>query len=349
MLYFFLMSESTQLSNILDLCIQIDQVAVEIYTSLSASAGSDALKGFWEKMGVDGKSHLEYWKQLKTLASYDDLPQAFHDPEDVFTDLVERLTRIQELRDQWKKDKTISSAFVIAYRLETTKLHPAFRTLFQFYRPFTDGTSPEENEFNETNINAFVEALQKYGEVTPELELVGETLQHLWNQNKLLSQQAMIDPLSNLLNRRGFFMLAHQIAHLSKRNRIPIAVLLVEVNGLKAINELHGLQKGDEVLKAVAGSLQSTLRQSDLIARYGGNRFIILLPDTSKQGSTIVAEKLRKTVFSTRPMGITVTVRIGVSEDVMKDDIKQSLSELIHRAEGNYSVAKTKEKDQIGS
>ena len=129
----------------------------------------------------------------------------------------------------------------------------------------------------------------------------------------------MIDPLSNLLNRRGFFMMAQQMAHLSKRNRIPIAVLLLEIDNFKAINELHGPQKADDILRIVAEKLKAALRQSDLIARYGGDDFIILLPDTTEVGGVAVAEKLRKAVIKARPMGVSVTSSIGVAEDVMKD------------------------------
>lgn len=341
------MSTSEQLSNILDLCIKIEQAAVDLYASLSASAGSDALKSFWDKMASEGQSHLEYWNQLKTLAAFEELPEAFDNPERILKELGERARQIEELRMQWEKDKTVNSAFVTAYRLESYKLHPAFRTLFQYYRPITDGTLPEGKELDETNINTFVAALHKYGEVTPELELISETLQRLWDQNKLLSQQSMIDPLSNILNRRGFFMMAQQMAHLSKRNRIPIAILLVELDNFKAINDLHGPQKGDDILRIFAEKLKSTLRQSDIIARYSGDDFIILLPDTTEVGGVAVAEKLRKAVIKARPMGVSVTSSIGVAEEVMKDDIELEFPKLIRYAEGNLIIAKTNGKNQI--
>lgn len=343
------MSTSEQFSKILDLCIKIEQTAVDLYASLSASAGSDALKSFWGKMIVEGQSHLEYWDQLKSLSSNEDLPEAFNNPERVQEELEERAKQIEDLQKQWEKDKTVSSAFVIAYRLESYKLHPAFRTLFQYYRPITNGTAPEEKELDETNISSFVSALKKYSDVTPEMELISESLQRLWDQNKVLTQQAMIDPLSNLLNRRGFFMMAQQMAHLSKRNRIPIAVLLVEIDNFKALNELHGPQQSDELVRIVAEKLKATLRQSDLIARYGENEFIVLLPDTTEVGGVAAAEKLRKAVIKARPLGISVTSSIGVAEDTMKDDIDLEFPKLIRYAEGNLIIAKTNGKNQIVS
>lgn len=341
------MSNAGKLSTILDLCIKIDQTAVDLYVSLSAFAGNDALKGFWDKMAAEGLSHLEYWQKLKTLAAYDELPEAFENPDQVISELQERADQIQALQAQWEEDKTVSSAFIIAYRLESYKLHPALRTLFQYFRPITDGKLPEDKELDETNISAFVAALRKYGETTPELELVGETLQRLWEQNKILSQQSLVDSLSNLLNRRGFFMMAQQMAHLSKRNRSPISVLIVEIDNFKTINELHGPQKGDEIIKAVGEKLKSTLRQSDLIARYGGDEFILLLPNTSEEGGVAVAEKLRDVILKARPMGVMVSVSVGVAEATMKDDIEQEFPMLIRYAEGNLIVAKTNGKSQV--
>jgi diguanylate cyclase (GGDEF)-like protein len=341
------MSDSEKLSTILDLCIKIDRTAGDLYTSLSASAGSEALKGFWDKMAAEGQSHLDYWQQLKSFAAYNDLPEAFDNPEQVIKELKERAEQIQALQQQWEKDKTVNSAFVIAYRLESYKLHPALRTLFQYFRPITDGTFPQDKELDETNINTFIAALRKYGQATPELELVGETLQRLWDQNKILSEYALIDPLSTLLNRRGFFVTAQQMAHLSKRNRISIAILLVEIDSFKTINELHGPQKGDEIIKAVGDTLKVALRRSDLIARYGGDEFIIMLPNTTEEGGVTVAQKLIIAVLESRPSGVMVTVSIGVAENIMQEDIDQEFPMLIRRAEENLVIAKSNGKNQV--
>lgn len=336
------------LSNILDICVDIDKTAGEIYGSLSDYAGNDALKSFWDKMVSEGQSRLEYWGRLKSLAEVNELPEAFDDPDNVYNELEHRADQIHSLQQQWEKDQTVGSAFVIAYRLESYKLHPAMRTLFQYFRPLTDGTVPEAGkELDETNIDTLIEALHKYGEATPELELVGETLQRLWDQNKILSEQAMVDTLTGLLNRRGFFTMAKQMAHWSKRNKTPIAVLLIEIDNFKAINDLHSTQKGDDILKEVATTLQSTIRQSDLVARYGGDEFIALLPNTAREGGEMVAEKLRSTIVKARLLNVPMTVSVGGAEDIIKEDIEQEFPMLIRYAEGNLIVAKTNGKNQV--
>ena len=342
------MSNSEKLASILALCVDIDKTASMIYGSLSEYADSEALKNFWNKMVAEGHTRLEYWQRLMTLPEFDELPEAFDDPDSVIHELEQRAEQIRSLQAQWEKDQTIGSAFVIAYRLESYKLHPAMRTLYQYFRPITDGTIPEGGkERDKTNIDDLIEALHKYGEATPELELVGETLRRLWDQNKVLSEQTMVDAMTGLLNRRGFFMMAKQIAHWSKRNVTPIAVLLLEIDNFKAINDLHGTQKGDEILKEIAGILQSTLRQSDLVARYGGDEFIALLPNTAKEGGEAVAEKLRSRIAKSRPAGVPTTVSVGGAVDSMKEDIEQEFPMLIRYAEGNLIVAKTNGKNQV--
>jgi two-component system cell cycle response regulator len=123
--------------------------------------------------------------------------------------------------------------------------------------------------------------------------------------------------------------------------------MLLEIDNFKAINDLHGTQKGDDILKEIARVLQSTLRQSDLIARYGGDEYILLLPNTAKEGGMSVAEKLRGLISKSRPAGVPLTVSVGGAEDTMKDNPEQELQNLIRYAEGNLIVAKTNGKNQV--
>ncbi|GAB4416524.1 MAG: hypothetical protein Kow002_02350 [Anaerolineales bacterium] len=303
-------------------------------------------------MAEEGKSRLEYWEQLQALAKKRELPNAFDDPTMIISELTGRYQSIRSLQDRWQAEQTVNNAFVIAYRLEAYKLHPAIRTLFQYYRPITDGAGPHESEaqaveIDETNISAFVEALQAYGEVTPELELVGETLQRLWDQNKSLSRYSMLDELTGLLNRRGFLLMAKQIASLSKRGKTPLVAVALEIDSFKQINEIHGMKNGDEVIKAVGKKLQSMLRGSDLLGRFGGDEYVALLPETTLEGGLAVAEKIRETFTSFKPAGIPVTLSIGLAETMIKIDIEKELRELLRYVEGNLIVAKRQGENQI--
>ena len=343
---------TNNLENILDLCVKIENTAADIYNDLSSAASSDALKEFWGKMVEDGKSQLENWEQLQELAKKQELPDAFDNPNMVVSELSERYQSIRSLRERWQADQTVANAFVIAYRLESYKLHPAIRTLFQYYSPMTKGAVPQESkdqevEIDETNINKFVERLHKYGEVTPELELIGETLQRLWEQNKKLSRYSMLDDLTGLLNRRGFLVMARQMASLSKRGKIPLVAIALEIDKFKQINEAHGMGKGDEVIKAVGKKVQLLLRGSDLLGRFGGDEFMALLPETTLEGGIAVAAKIKNTFIEFQPASLPVTLSIGVAEALIKIDIDQELRELLRFVEGNLIIAKRNGENQI--
>ncbi len=97
------MSNSEKLSSILDLCVDIDKTASEIYSSLSEYAESEALKSFWNKMVDEGQSRLEYWQRLKALPEFDELPDAFDDPDSIIHELEQRAEQIHSLQNNGKK------------------------------------------------------------------------------------------------------------------------------------------------------------------------------------------------------------------------------------------------------
>ena len=181
----------------------------------------------------------------------------------------------------------------------------------------------------------------QYGDVTPELELLGETLQSLWQRNKKLVEIAMIDGLTGLLNRRGFLILANELSYLSQRKKENMGLFMIDIDRFKNINDTHGHPMGDKVLKAVAQSLKTYIRKSDVLGRFGGEEFIILFPDIRAAALPLIAEKIRKGVETARPAGIPVTISIGVEHGVIQDDPEKTLFSWISKADERLYKAKT--------
>ena len=100
----------------------------------------------------------------------------------------------------------------------------------------------------------------------------------------------------------------------ASRSVSPLSAALLDLDHFKHVNDAHGHSRGDEVLAAVAATLRSSLRESDFVGRYGGEQFLILLPDTGKQQARTVAEKVRAAVEATvlSNLELRVTASLGV-------------------------------------
>jgi diguanylate cyclase (GGDEF)-like protein len=125
--------------------------------------------------------------------------------------------------------------------------------------------------------------------------------------------EAILDPLTGLLNRHA---LVPRFIELSMQARLasqPICLLLCDVDNFKAINDQHGHDCGDAVLRDVAYALRKHLRSFELVYRLGGEEFLVVLPGIDSGGGHEVAERLRSAVEQTRPLGFEVTISIGLS------------------------------------
>jgi diguanylate cyclase (GGDEF)-like protein len=128
---------------------------------------------------------------------------------------------------------------------------------------------------------------------------------------------AMTDFLTKALNRRAFMLRAEQEIATAQRTGAPLALLMIDIDHFKLINDKHGHATGDTVLVEVARLIGASVRKQDTLGRYGGEEFGVLLPATNQAGALVLAEKLRHTVGSTLyRVGsecVSVTISIGVT------------------------------------
>ncbi len=146
-----------------------------------------------------------------------------------------------------------------------------------------------------------------------------------------LRQLATTDELTGLYNRRFFLNRWEWECERAKRYRRPLACLMIDVNGFKQVNDRLGHLAGDLVLKQVAQELTTLLRQSDILARFGGDEFIAALPETSVAQAASVAEKLRQVTIrvtegTTRGVP-AVTLSVGLSRVAEADESPQEILE----------------------
>lgn len=155
-------------------------------------------------------------------------------------------------------------------------------------------------------------------------------------------QQAMTDALTGLLNRRGGEESIEKHIYRSRRVKTAISFVLMDIDHFKKINDRYGHATGDLVISGISNALREHLRTADFGIRWGGEEFLICLPDTDLSGAIIVAEKLR-TIIEKLDFDITpVTVSMGCAE-LGEDPFHVALA----RADMHLYFAKSKGRNQV--
>lgn len=150
--------------------------------------------------------------------------------------------------------------------------------------------------------------------------------------------QSNLDQLTGLLNRRGLEERAAFLFEDVRTLRRPLAVLFADLDGFKGINDALGHHVGDTVLRKVAGLVNATIRDSDVAARYGGDEFVIIMPDTDLSHATRVAERLQAAVAQWARSGeINLSLSIGIGA---APDHGQELVGLLQRVDGAMYLSK---------
>jgi diguanylate cyclase (GGDEF)-like protein len=163
--------------------------------------------------------------------------------------------------------------------------------------------------------------------------------------NAELGRQAQTDALTGLLNRRVFDPMLERMLADARRNRRALSVLMVDADHFKRINDVHGHPVGDQVLRMLADTLRTRLRASDVVARFGGEEFAVLLPETNEAEALITAQSLVDRIAAhDHPVWGKVTVSIGVATC---GDGLTSAPDLLRQADEALYRAKAEGRDRV--
>ncbi|MDH5359713.1 MAG: sensor domain-containing diguanylate cyclase [Gammaproteobacteria bacterium] len=170
---------------------------------------------------------------------------------------------------------------------------------------------------------------------------LADQFRHVQEQRLRAEHLAMLDPLTGINNRRAFYELVTPLWNMAIEEKHDIAVIMLDIDMFKSINDKYGHRQGDEVLSLVAKTLMDCMRTSDIIARWGGEEFIVLLPKTSRSAVMVIAERCRKRL-STLSIDMAgekqnMTVSLGVAHTEQPQD---SLDEFVAIADAHLYEAK---------
>jgi two-component system cell cycle response regulator len=170
-------------------------------------------------------------------------------------------------------------------------------------------------------------------------------MKDLKEKNEKLESLIKIDSLTSLLNHKNIIdQLEHEMLRIKRHKASPLSIIMLDIDKFKLINDIYGHQCGDGVLIELSNFLQNTLTEIDYVGRYGGEEFLIILPDSNLFNACIIGDKLRQDIekipFSKDK--ITITISAGIAE--LKND---TAHELIKKADSLLYKAKNNGRNRI--
>lgn len=207
--------------------------------------------------------------------------------------------------------------------------------------PLQQLASLTEESLDKKNIEGLKSVSGWYFEAYSLKNALVRSLSFLHGQVSFFKDQSTVDPLTGITNRRTMdSMLAEWLA-----SKVPHVIILLDLDHFKSVNDTYGHAVGDKVLQFLARQMESVAREGDVCCRYGGEEFVMLLPNTIVEEATLVAEQLRKTLADTvSPCGRPITLSAGIAAYPAMANTTEAL---IEAADDALYLAKQEGRNQV--
>jgi diguanylate cyclase (GGDEF)-like protein len=172
-------------------------------------------------------------------------------------------------------------------------------------------------------------------------------LNRVTHSEQRLIRISTTDPLTGIFNRRHFMAMLAREQHRAERYKTGFSVLMLDIDHFKKINDTHGHPIGDEAIKAMAAAASKHLRPTDMIGRFGGEEFVVMLPHTDESGAVVAAERIRESVANVVVPAGTQDVRFTVSIGAATYARKTTAEQMIECADKALYAAKTGGRNQV--
>ena len=302
-------------------------------------------------MAAEEREHVDFWGQLLQSARNGMVPDLFDRPFEVKHDLVVIQDKLEKVLSDSKRPQTTLNSFVLAFRTEFSLLNPILNEFFHLAGLTSEGADLRERY--KAHLSQFINALNEFGASTPEMELLGEVIKALWDENGKLVEQSHTDGLTGLFNRRGLLHAIVPLSNLAQRNGLNVGVLMLDLDRFKGVNDSHGHLVGDAVIRRVGQLVAGMVRNADIVGRFGGEEFLVYLSDVHSEHLLNVAEKIRSAVESKgrevmgHYLAEPVTVSVGAAQGTLRGKAQEALDELVKKADQALYKAKEAGRNRV--
>jgi diguanylate cyclase (GGDEF)-like protein len=336
--------------DILELCVRLDTIAMDTYAHVADICDDPAIAAFMATLSSEEAAHVMWWSELLDAWDAGLLPDIFADGDDVRARMDETLADITAALPEPERDTcTAEQALTLAVAIEFYMLDPVFAELIELTGP---GVSTARQDSYSQHVARLVSAIESS---YPDKSLAGfmaRALRRAWRDNRQLAAYATRDPLTYLANRRALVQNLLQWTAWSARYGRPLTLVFFDLDDLKKINDTYGHVTGDTVLAAIGRALAGVVRQSDLAARYGGDEFAVVAPETSAEEARHLQGRILAAVHDLAiPVDRTTTLRPTVSVGAVvvidsPDSIPRTVDELFAAADRGMYAAKMAGRDR---
>ncbi len=333
--------------DILDLLVALDTHARDVYRSMASAAKDARLREVFDQMSNEEATHLQWWGDLVKAWERGLVPDVVND-----TGALESKIHgvLEEIRTSAPADATAMTddeMLQTATRLEFYMLDPVFAELLDLTGP---GVSGQHRDAYHAHVDRLVRAIEECYSPDPLASFLARVLREAWRQNQELAIHATHDPLTGLHNRRGLMAHFRQWASWAERYDRPVAVMLIDIDDFKRINDTCGHTAGDTALEAVAKVLRDSVRGSDMVARYGGDEFAVVAPETDCASlGPVTARILQRVREIPLPEGCGFSLSVSIGCAVAEGSGGEaSTDSLLAAADHSLYDAKRTGKDRLG-
>lgn len=300
---------------VLESCVRVDVLAKAAYEDMQQRCTDPAVAALCGTMAAEEAAHIQWWTEL--LEAYDAgrLTGLWTLPDSAAEQLSSTVRELERFAASGSGPLDAEAVLTTAARIEFFALDPVFSELLDLAEP---GVARSRHDAYSEHVARLVTALEDMFASDSLAGFLARILRRAELDNHALSQYATMDALTGLGNRRALAVQAGQWSAWAARYGSAVTFLMIDIDHFKGIKDVWGHTVGDKVLIALAATIKGSLRGADLVARFGGDEFVVLAPELEPGDAATVAERLVESVRGIKVDAgngayVTLTVSVGVA------------------------------------